>query len=306
MASVSTQDMNQVTRPARVVAEAAPSANLLAIKVRYYIGRTLIYILLITVGITMLLPFLWMISTSLKAPGDIFILPPKWIPNPPQWNNYVRLFEVLPFGRFLLNSLKISSLATLGALLSCSMAAFAFARLNFPGKNLLFAIIMATMMIPFHVTLIPLFALFRQLDWLGTHRPLIVPYFFGTAFGIFLIRQFFLTIPNELMDAARMDGCTFIQVYYKIFLPLSKPALATLGIFTFLGSWNNLIGPLVYLNEVPSMTVTLGMTLLTTQSGGRWELIQAGAVISVMPMIIIFLLGQEHFIQGITRTGMKG
>jgi ABC-type glycerol-3-phosphate transport system permease component len=175
------------------------------------------------------------------------------------------------------------------------MAAFAFARMRFPGRNLLFAIILATLMIPYHVTLIPPFAL-----------PLTVPFFFSTAFGVFLIRQFYLTIPQELVDAARIDGCNFIQIYYKIFLPLSKPALATLGIFTFLGSWNNLIGPLVYLNEVPSMTVTLGLTLLTTQAGARWELIQAGAVISILPIIIVFLLGQEHFIQGIARTGLKG
>jgi multiple sugar transport system permease protein len=275
-------------------------------RVGYRLARGLLYVVLISVGLTMLLPLLWMISTSLKSSGEVFLLPPKWLPNPPQWDNYVKLFEFLPFERFLFNSLKISGLATLGALISCSMAAFAFARMRFPGRNLLFAIILATLMIPYHVTLIPLFALYRRLDWLGTHLPLTVPYFFGTAFGIFLIRQFFLTIPQELVDAARIDGCTFIQIYYKIFLPLAKPALATLGIFTFLGSWNNLIGPLIYLNEVPTMTVTLGLTLLTTQSNGRWELIQAGAVISILPMIIIFLIGQEHFIQGIARTGLKG
>lgn len=254
----------------------------------------------------MLFPLLWMISTSLKAPGDVFLLPPKWVPIPPQWDNYVKLFEILPFGSFLANSFKISGLATLGALLSCSMAAFAFARMRFVGRNLLFAIILATLMVPYQVTLIPLFALFKQIGWLGTHLPLIVPYFFGSAFGIFLMRQFYLTIPQELVDAARIDGCNFIQIYYKIFLPLSKAALATLAIFTFLGSWNNLIGPLVYLNDVRSMTLTLGLTLLTTQSNGRWELIQAGAVISVVPMIFIFLIGQEHFIQGIARTGLKG
>ena len=186
------------------------------------------------------------------------------------------------------------------------MAAFAFARMNFPGRNILFAIILATLMIPYHVTLIPLFALYKNIGWLSTHLPLTVPYFFGTAFGIFLIRQFFLTIPQELMDAARIDGCSFIQIYYKIFLPLAKPAMATLGIFTFLGSWNNLIGPLIFLNDVNTMTLTLGLTLLTTQSNGRWELIQAGAVISIIPMILIFLVGQEHFIQGIARTGLKG
>ena len=272
----------------------------------HFFFRALLYLILITVGLTMLLPLLWMISTSLKQPGEVFLLPPKWIPSPPQWNNYVKLFDVLPFGHFLLNSLKIASIATLGALLSCSMAAFAFARMNFPGRNFLFAFILATLMIPYHVTLIPLFAVYKNLGWLSTHLPLTVPYFFGTAFGIFLIRQFYLTIPQELVDAARIDGCTFIQIYYKIFLPLAKPALATLGIFTFLGSWNNLIGPLIFLNDIETMTLTLGLTLLTTQSNGRWELIQAGAVISVVPMILIFLIGQEHFIQGIARTGIKG
>jgi ABC-type glycerol-3-phosphate transport system permease component len=274
--------------------------------VTHRLFRGLLYLVLIGVGITMLLPLLWMISTSLKQPGEVFLLPPKWLPNPPQWSNYAKLFEVLPFGRFLLNSLKIAGFATLGALISCSMAAFAFARMNFPGRNFLFAIILATLMIPYHVTLIPLFVLYKNMGWLSTHLPLTVPYFFGTAFGIFLIRQFYLTIPQELVDAARIDGCSFIQIYYKIFLPLGKPALATLGIFTFLGSWNNLIGPLIFLNEINTMTLTLGLTLLTTQSNGRWELIQAGAVISVVPMIIIFLVGQEHFIQGIARTGIKG
>jgi ABC-type glycerol-3-phosphate transport system permease component len=287
-------------------ARSAVAAGSMQRAVVHALGRGLLYLLLIGVGFTMLLPLLWMITTSLKEPGDVFLLPPKWLPIPPQWSNYARLFEILPFELFLLNSLKISSLATLGALLSCSMAAFAFARMRFPGRNLLFALILATLMIPYHVTLIPLFALYRSIDWLGTHRPLTVPYFFGTAFGIFLIRQFYLTIPQELVDAARIDGCSFIQIYYRIFLPLSKPALATLAIFTFLGSWNNLVGPLVYLNEVQTMTVTLGLTLLTTQANGRWELIQAGAVISILPIIVIFLLGQEHFIQGIARTGLKG
>ncbi len=272
----------------------------------HLVWRALLYLILISVGFTMILPLLWMLSTSLKESGVIFILPPQWIPDPPQWSNYVTLFEVLPFGNFLFNSFKIAGLATLGSLLSSSMSAFAFARMRFPGRNIIFAVVLATLMIPFHVTLIPLFALYKSLGWLGTHLPLTVPFFFSTAFGVFLIRQFYLTIPQELVDAARIDGCTFIQIYYKIFLPLSKPALATLGIFTFLGSWNNLIGPLVYLNEVSSMTVTLGLTLLTTQAGARWELIQAGAVISILPIIIVFLLGQEHFIQGIARTGLKG
>ena len=165
---------------------------------------------------------------------------------------------MLPFDLFLINSIKIAVFATVGSLLSCSMAAFAFARMRFPGSNVIFAIILATMMIPFHVTLIPLFKLYRDIGWLGTHFPLTVPFFFGTAFGIFLMRQFYLTVPQELVEAARIDGCSFIQIYHRIFLPLSKPALATLGIFTFLGSWNNLMGPLIFLTRVETMTITWG------------------------------------------------
>ena len=193
----------------------------------------------------MLLPLLWMISTSLKDSGEVLLLPPKWISIPLQWGNYPKLFEVLPFDLFLINSIKIAVLATVGSLLSCSMAAFAFARMRFPGSNAIFAISLATMMIPFHVTLIPLFKLYRDIGWLGTHFPLTVPFFFGTAFGIFLMRQFYLTVPQELVEAARIDGCSFIQIYYRIFLPLSKPALATLGIFTFL-------------TKVETMTITWG------------------------------------------------
>ena len=282
------------------------SEGVTSYRVLHITGRVLLYSVLAIVGLTMLLPLLWMISTSLKEPGEVLLLPPKWISLPPQWGNYSRLFDVLPFDLFLINSVKIAVFATVGSLLSCSMAAFAFARMRFPGRNVIFAIILATMMIPFHVTLIPLFKLYRDIGWLSTHLPLTVPFFFGTAFGIFLMRQFYLTIPQELVEAARIDGCNFIQIYYRIFLPLSKPALATLGIFTFLGSWNNLMGPLIFLTKVETMTITLGLTLLTNQSGGRWELIQAGAVISILPIIVMFFIGQEHFIQGIARTGIKG
>ena len=287
-------------------ASAAASEGLTSYRVLYITWRVLLYAVLTLVGATMLLPLLWMISTSLKEPGEVLLLPPKWISIPPQWGNYPRLFDVLPFDLFLINSIKIAVFATVGALLSCSMAAFAFARMRFPGKNIIFAIILATIMIPFHVTLIPLFKLYRDIGWLSTHLPLTVPFFFGTAFGIFLMRQFYLTIPQEMVEAARIDGCSFIQIYYRIFLPLSKPGLATLGIFTFLGSWNNLMGPLIFLTKVETMTITLGLTLLTNQSGGRWELIQAGAVISILPIIVMFFIGQEHFIQGIARTGIKG
>jgi multiple sugar transport system permease protein len=275
-------------------------------KLVHLLGRVLIYTVLTLVGLTMILPLIWMVTTSLKDPGRIFILPPEWIPIPPHWDNYVRLFQILPFHLFLYNSVKIGVLATLGTLASCSMAAFAFARMRFPGKDIMFGILLATMMIPGQVTLIPIFAMMKWLGWLSTHKPLIVPHWLGGAFGIFLVRQFFMTLPIELVDAARIDGCSFIRIYARIFLPLSKPALATLGIFTFLGSWNNLMGPLIFLNQVETMPVTLGLTLLTLQQGAAYELIEAGSVISVVPMIILFFFGQEHFIQGIARTGIRG
>jgi multiple sugar transport system permease protein len=265
-----------------------------------------LHLVLILVSIVMAAPLLWTLGTSLKQPGVIFTYPPQWIPNPVDWDNYRQLFLQLPMGLFLLNSFKIATIATIGQVISCAMAAFAFARLRFPARNLLFFILLATLMVPTHVTLIPTFFIMRWLGWIDTHWALTVPWWMGGAFGTFLLRQFFLTIPTELMEAAKIDGAGYWRIFWRIYMPLSGPALATLAVFTFMGSWNNLLGPLIFLNSTEKMTVTLGLTLLQGQYYSQWTLLMAGAIVSVIPTLIVFFMAQKYFVEGIVRAGLKG
>jgi multiple sugar transport system permease protein len=265
-----------------------------------------LHLVLILVSIVMAAPLLWTLGTSLKQPGVISTYPPQWIPNPVDWDNYRQLFLQLPMGLFLLNSFKIATIATIGQVISCAMAAFAFARLRFPARNLLFFILLATLMVPTHVTLIPTFFIMRWLGWIDTHWALTVPWWMGGAFGTFLLRQFFLTIPTELMEAAKIDGAGYWRIFWRIYMPLSGPALATLAVFTFMGSWNNLLGPLIFLNSMEKMTVTLGLTLLQGQYYSQWTLLMAGAIVSVIPTLIVFFMAQKYFVEGIVRAGLKG
>jgi multiple sugar transport system permease protein len=277
--------------------------------------RTVVtYVLLIAGGIVMMVPFLWMVVTSLKTRAEVFGSSPLELPTGIHLDNYLRMWEALPFGLFYGNSLKLAILVTVGQLVSCSMAAFAFAVLDFRFKRPLFALILATLIIPFQVVLVPNFILYRNLphplsasgNWIGTQEPLWVGAWLGGAFGIFLLRQFFLTIPRELADAARVDGANPWQIYRHIYLPLSKPALATLAIFTFMWSWNDLIDPLIYLRDLPTYTVTVGLAFFKGQFVGKWPEMMAGALVSLAPMIILFILAQRHFVRGITLTGIKG
>jgi ABC-type glycerol-3-phosphate transport system permease component len=265
-----------------------------------------VHLVLILVSIVMAAPMLWTLSTSLKQPGVIITYPPQWIPNPVNWDNYRQLFLQLPMAIFLLNSFKIATVATIGQVISCAMAAFAFARLRFPARNLLFFILLATLMVPTHVTLIPTFFIMRWLGWIDTHWALTVPWWMGGAFGTFLLRQFFLTIPTEMMEAAKIDGAGYWRIFWRIYMPLSGPALATLAVFTFMGSWNNLLGPLIFLNSEDKMTVTLGLTLLQGQYYSQWTLLMAGAIVSVIPTLIVFFIAQKYFVEGIVRAGLKG
>jgi multiple sugar transport system permease protein len=265
-----------------------------------------LHLVLIFVSIVMAAPMLWTLSTSLKQPGVIFTYPPQLIPNPVDWDNYRQLFLQLPMAIFLLNSFKIATIATTGQVISCAMAAFAFARLRFPARNLLFFILLATLMVPTHVTLIPTFFIMRWLGWIDTHWALTVPWWLGGAFGTFLLRQFFLTIPTEMMEAAKIDGAGYWRIFWRIYMPLSGPALATLAVFTFMASWNNLLGPLIFLNSEDKMTVTLGLTLLQGQYYSQWTLLMAGAIVSVIPTLIVFFIAQKYFVEGIVRAGLKG
>jgi multiple sugar transport system permease protein len=261
--------------------------------------------LLLLGGAFMVVPFLWMLSTSLKAPGQIFVYPPQWIPNPIVWQNYARTVNVMPFGRFYFNSFFQAAAVTVLQLLTASLAAFAFARLHFRGRDQLFLLYLATMMIPFPVTMIPNFIVMRFLGWIDTFRALIIPQSFS-AFSTFLLRQYFLTIPNELDDAARIDGASSLDIWWRIILPLSGPALATLAIFTFLGQWNNFLWPLIVTNSVEMWTLPVGLAAFQGQFNVQWHLLMAGSVISLLPIIVIYVIGQKYFVQGITLTGLAG
>jgi multiple sugar transport system permease protein len=264
------------------------------------------YLVLALGSIIMILPFLWMVSTSLKANSEVFVFPPEWIPQPVMWSNYVNVWNAAPFDLFFLNTIKITVILCAGRLLISSMAAFAFSRLRFPGRNALFLVYLATMMVPYQVTLIPTFIIMRELNWMDTHLALIVPGLFS-AFGVFLLRQFFQGIPKELEEAARIDGASYIGIYWRLILPLAVPAMTALAIFTFLGSWNDFMAPLVYLNTLDKFTLALGLASLQGMHETDWPLLMTGAVLSLLPILIVFFFAQKRFIEGITLQGsMKG
>lgn len=268
-------------------------------------GKMMAHGLLIVGAAAMVIPFLWMLSTSLKSEQQAYIFPPVWIPNPVVWENYQTTWQALPFNLFLLNSAIVSIFVTLGQLLTCSLGAFAFARLRFPWREQLFVLYLATIMVPFQVIMIPLFILVRNLKWLDTYNALIIPMIFS-AYGTFLLRQFFKTIPFELEDAAKIDGCSYWRIYWNIMLPLSKPALATLGIFVFMWSWNNFLWPLLVTNSLEMKTLPLGLAYFLGQYTIYWNLLMVGATIALLPILIIFFFAQRYFIEGITLTGLKG
>ncbi len=253
-----------------------------------------------------LIPFLWMFSSSLKPEYEIFAVPPQLIPNPPRWANYPEALTFVPFGRYMLNTLFISGVTIIGHLSSCTVVAYAFARLRAPGRDALFLVVLATMMLPYPVTMVPLYILFQSLGWVNTILPLTVPAFFGSPLYIFLLRQFFLTLPTDLEDAARIDGANTAQILWYIMLPLARPALATVALFTFQATWNDFLAPLIYLHNPQSYTVTLGLQFFRTSYTTNWAYLMAASLVTMLPMALVFLLAQRHFIKGITLTGMKG
>lgn len=271
-----------------------------------FLRKGVSHLLLLIGCLAMALPFVWMFLSSLKTDPEIFIFPPRLLPRTPQWSNYLAVMDAMPFSWFVFNSFKIALLSVIGQLLSCSLAAYAFARIRFPGREAVFVAWLACLMIPAQVYLIPQYVLFRSFGWLDTHYPLFVPSFFGAAFGTFLLRQFFMTIPSELEDAARIDGCSRFGIYWRIFLPLAKPALATLGVFVFMSSWNNLLGPVVYLSTYEKMTLTVGLAFFRGQYTTQWALLMAGAVISVIPILVIYAVAQQYFVRGVVLSGLKG
>jgi len=274
---------------------------------RKLLNRIIVYLFLLAVAAMLILPFLWILSTSLKGNESIFVIPPKWIPDRFHWENYSDVFAKMPFLTYLRNSVFISTMTIIGTLLSSSLVAYAFACLKWPGRNGVFIFVLATMMLPMQVTMIPLFVLFKNFGWLNTFKPLIIPAFFGGgAFNIFLLRQFFMTIPRELFDAARIDGCSEWRIYYNIVLPLAKPALATVAILTFMMTWNDFFGPLIYLSDKLKGTLALGLAMFVGQHQTEWGMLMAASVIMMIPMILLFFLFQKYFIKGFMMSGIKG
>ncbi|MGH7861569.1 MAG: carbohydrate ABC transporter permease [Candidatus Dormibacteraceae bacterium] len=251
-------------------------------------------------------PIAWALSTSLKAPGDIFLFPPTWIPVPLHWENYVEAMTTVPFGRYFLNTGIITAFDILGKTISCSLVAFAFSRLRWWGRDVLFIVMLSTLMLPEQVTLIPQFIIYKQLGWIDTFLPLIIPNFFGGPFFTFLLRQFFLSIPTDLDDAARIDGASSLRVFWSVILPMSRPALMMVAIFVFNFTWNDFLNPLIYLHSPDNYTISLGLQAFQTQAGPEWHLIMAASLVAMLPVLALFFLGQRYFIQGVVFSGVKG
>ena len=270
------------------------------------IGRAIGHVLLSVAGILFILPFFWLVSTSLKELDQIFTMPPIWIPNPLRWQNYPEALSYFPFLRQLRNTLIIALSSTGLTLISSTLVAFSFSRLRWVGRDLCFFLMLATMMLPYQVTMIPLFIIYRSLNWVNSFLPLIIPHAFGVPFFIFLLRQFFLSIPKDLDDAATIDGCLEVGILRHIILPLAKPALTTVALFQFLGSWNDFLGPLIYLNDPDKYTLPLGIQVFASTSGVQWGWMMAATTVLTVPVVVLFFFTQRTFIQGISVTGMKG
>lgn len=279
-----------------------------SVRVGNALKRGLSYLALTVGSVVFLFPLFWQLTTSLKTTPDTMRYPPVWLPWPPQFQNYLALADRFPFLLFLRNSVFISAMVIIGTVLSNSLAAYGFARLRMPGRDAIFVVLLSTLMLPGIVTLIPQFLVYHRLHWVNTYYPLIVPAFFGSALYIFMLRQFFLTIPLELEDAARIDGAAYLRTYAQIILPLAKPALFTVAILTFIGAWNDFFGPLIYLSDTEKYTVAVALRYLQGSVRTRPEhnLLMAGATVSIIPCLVVFLLAQRYFIQGVVVTGVKG
>ncbi|MEA5014486.1 MAG: carbohydrate ABC transporter permease [Candidatus Limiplasma sp.] len=270
-------------------------------------ARIVKYAVCILISALMLAPFYWMISTSLKEYSKVLLFPPQWWPKPIVWQNYADLFSMQPFGLYLWNSVYIAAVVTLGVVVFASLAGYAFAKLEFRGRNALFLVILSGMMMPVEITTIPLFIALSKVRLVDSHFPMIVPQIFGYcgAFGVFLMRQFFLTVPNELMEAGKIDGCSQPRIFLRIMMPMATSMVATLVIFTFLQNWNEFFVPLIYLSSSKLYTIPLALSLFTTENGVQWHLIMAAASVSTLPILVVFFFAQRKFIESLTMSGLK-
>lgn len=281
-------------------------------RIRRAVSKALAYVATTVLAVLFALPFLYMLSMSLQNPEQLTTYPPRWIPNPLVWNNYpsAMRYPGRPFIVFFKNSLIYTAVATLGTTLSSALVAYGFARLSFRGRDALFVLVLSTMMLPSQVTLIPRYVIFHRLEWIDSLRPLIVPPWFGSAFDIFLLRQFFLTIPRELDEAAILDGCDFFTIWWRIIMPLAKPAVVTVVAFSIVATWNDFMGPLIYLNSTSNLTASVGLSLFRQMAGDTGGIvnyghIMAASVTTLLPMIVLFLAAQRYFVSGIAMTGLR-
>lgn len=276
------------------------------------LSRLFTHLVLIALSLLAAMPLIWMLSTSLKADDQVYkgangtnFELSSLIPNPPVWDNYPKALNAVPFDLYVQNTLLLCAVTVLGAVLSSSIVAYGFARLNFKLSKPLFGMLIATMALPGQVTMIPVFELFRKMGWYGTYLPLMVPAFFGAPFFIFLLTQFFKTLPEELAESARLDGASEFRIFWRIVLPLAKPALATCALFQFLGTWNDFMGPLIYINDPSKYTLAYGLQQFMSAFGGQWTQLMAAAIVFTLPIIVLFFFAQRTFIQGIATTGGK-
>jgi len=282
------------------------AALLSLVKTTFSIARSLLtHAVLLTGAVIMIAPFLWMISSSLKDLTQVFIFPPQWIPRPFVWQNYVDAWHAIPLGRFFANSFFVASAVAISQVVTASLAAYVFARLEFPGRDVIFLLFLGTMMLPSQITLIPRFIILKEIGWIDTYQALIVP-FMARPFGTFLLRQSFLNVPTDLEDAARMDGCSRLRILFQVVLPLSKPALSTLFVFTFMSYWNSFLWPLIVIQTREKLTLQVGLAMLRSELSTEWPTLMAASVLSALPAIILYFLAQKQFVQGITLTGLKG
>lgn len=268
--------------------------------------KTITYILLVVISIAFLLPFIWMVSSSLKGNEEIFVFPPTLIPKRFLWSNYPNALTYIPFFQYLVNTLIISIGSVIGTLVSVPPVAYAFSRLQWRGRDLLFGVCLATMMIPFMVTMIPLYILFRQIGWINTFYPLIVPAFFGTPLYIFLMRQFYMGIPKDITEAGYVDGASEFRVFLQLVTPLTKPALISISMFTFLANWTDFLAPLIFLNDSSKFTLSLGLQQFQSVHSTQWAYLMATCVVFTLPVVVLFFVLQRYFIEGISMSGSGG
>ncbi|WP_127595361.1 carbohydrate ABC transporter permease [Paenibacillus lautus] len=284
----------------------APHKRIQSIKGSRKMDRIVVYVLLIVLSVLFLLPFVWLLSTSLKPEAEAITYPPSILPKQFDWKNYGEVFDLVPFLKFYENTIIVTLLSVLGTILSSALVAYGFARINGKGRNFWFVMLLATMMLPSQVTMIPVYLIFARLGWINTFLPLIVPSFFGSAYFIFMLRQFFRTIPKELDEAAIIDGCGSFRIFWNIMLPLSVPSLITVGILSFMGSWNDFFGPLIYLNDTAKFTLSLGIQTFKGQNTMLWGPMMAASTMVILPLIALFFFAQKYFVQGIATSGLKG